>query len=240
MYNFTFRTINATIVGVNYNCEFSLYKKDDKVAIAARNDSTIGIDFEKQNVLVENYERVFGISISNLIRDASFIIIELLVLVFILYNAFQQRRSIFQTVKDMLSFFNNCQCNKRILLPTIRHPSPTAVPLPTERTAARPTAPPYAQPSNISCYPQLYPDSRVSMVDPNLYQTIGNPFQSSSSNGHISRSTSLTYQPRMQTRSASQSSVNENVYVKADVRCPHCIKSFKNKRALAGHMVVHL
>ena len=88
----------------NYNSEFSLYKKDDKVAIAARNDSTIGIDFEKQNVLVENYERVFGISISNLIRDASFIIIELLVLVFILYNAFQQRRSIFQTVKDMSVF----------------------------------------------------------------------------------------------------------------------------------------
>ena len=226
----------------NYNNEFSLYKKDEKVAIAARNDSTIGIDFEKQNAIFESYDKVFAGSISKVIRDGSFLVVELLVLVFIVFNAFRRRRSIFQAIRFLFSVFNTCQCNRKIMMPTIAHGAELNPPKAESYPNTRPTAPPYAPPSQNACFSQLYPDSRVNLVDPNMYHTIGNTLPSTISTGHLSRSTSLTYQPRIQTRSASLSSVNEDVYATTDnsVPCPHCAKSFKNKRALAGHMVVHL
>ena len=66
----------------NYNNEYKLYKKDNKVAISSRNDTIYPIDFEKQNRLIELYDEIFYSSLPNLLRDAFVSIYAILFLVF--------------------------------------------------------------------------------------------------------------------------------------------------------------
>ena len=229
----------------NYNNEFSLFKKDDKVAISARNDSTIGIDFEKQNILIENYDQAFSSSQSKLIRDALLLLVLFLILVYTVYRAVHSKRSLISIIKSTKNVFKKCRRNKRTLLPTTAVEIGKIIDQKIFQSVNLPTAPSAPIQPPQFCYPHLF-DSRIADVDPNVYHTIvhhTNALPAINQGAHMSRSTSSIYQPRMTTRSASLSDVKEEIYETTNdckIQCPHCPKTFKNKRGLAGHMVVHM
>ena len=204
---------SSTIINVgNINSDFSIYKLDHLVTVTRRNDSLADLDFEKQNQIVEVYDRKFG-------NSNVFILIETLVLIIIflmmfLKFLFEKKRKLLAQVK----FLNVCCkkiCIKRQILPTtnchlpVYKPTPSAPYLPAQ-------FPSQVLPSAVSVPP-------FAMYDPNLYHTIGN-------NHYLTRSQSVVI---MNNDSAENLPFRCEQY-KADGK--KCERSFGTLQGLGTHM----
>jgi hypothetical protein len=215
----------------NYNNEYKLYKKGDKVAISIRNDSINSIDFENQNAIIELYDQLFSTSLPKILREIFISIIALVLLFLGLIKAIVNRQKLFFPIERILFGFKKicCWCcRSQIIEPTMdcakaaNYPPHTIINLPPPPSAPLETSAAYRTFANHPSY-----------VDPNLYHTIGN-----------NRSSTDLYQQRMPTRSCSVLSIKEepynSVYNPEMVTCPLCPqnppKLCKGQTGLAQHM----
>ena len=77
----------------NYDKNYKLYKKGEDVAITARNDSILSIDFEDQTPLLEAYDTAFASSIPNVLRDVLLSIVGIIAYAVIFYKIIRNIKS---------------------------------------------------------------------------------------------------------------------------------------------------
>ena len=217
----------------NFDSEFSIYKKGDLQTISGRNDSPEALDFEKDYEAIQDYDFIFSTALTRFLKDFFVLIMFFIAL---LIKLIEHRQLILKKFKKI-----NCR-RKLNLLPTMdiaekgknfKHMF--------QSSQVCASAPPLPLQNFVPAFdPKLLNTVGNTYLDPNIYHVIGQNAPAS----HISRSKAiLEYQPRMTTRSASLSQVNEDLYEitsENKIGCPHCIKTFTTKRGLAGHMVVHM
>ena len=224
----------------NYNNEYKLYKKDNKVAISSRNDSINPIDFEKQNPVIELYDDVFYSSLPKLLRDVFVSIYAIFFVVVCLYKAIKSRQTLLLLFKDIainLKKFCCWCCRPQLIQPT------TAMEIGKSQNNLPHTIynlPPV--PSAPSETPMAYrPFTPLSYADPNVYHTIGK-FPNVHSQFSGANSASSLYQQRMPTRSCTTLNIKEEPYESTGelLVCPICPqdppKLCKGQTGLAQHM----
>ncbi len=70
----------------NYDKEFKVFKKGNKVTITGRNDTNQAIDFDVQNAFLDAYDNLFDSTLPKLLKDFFISIIGVLVYIAIVYK----------------------------------------------------------------------------------------------------------------------------------------------------------
>jgi hypothetical protein len=205
-------TCSSSMINVgNLNSEFSIYKLDNHVTVARRNDSLTKLDFEHQAPIIEAYDRTFG-------NSNTFIIVQALIICFLCILRFLKCIYVTRSVlwDKLIMIFSKIYKKtsfkeKKIILPTTID----------NRLLPAPSAPFHA-PNPIQFNPPFakasVPDQPFSIYDPNVYQSIYDP------NGNYHQI------PR------SQSVTTMSDDLKGDqIRCPECGQVCKGQVGLAMH-----
>ena len=192
----------------NYNSEFSIYKKEDQVTLAVRNDTIEAIDFEEQPL--EKYDLLFSYSVTRFIRDLVILLLFVSLLLIRIYN-------IRQILICRFKMLCRKMCCRKTLLPTTNDiPTATSAPSAYMNKA-----------SVISSYPPASSNLPFHQYfDPNVYQSIGPAYQSTSQMPHYSIKPCF-----------SESSLSMNgIPVGDQMKCPQCDKLCRNNLGLAQHL----
>ena len=220
----------------NYDKEFKVYKKADKVTITGRNDSSQAVDFDENNMVLDVYENSLDHSFAKLLKDLFNSIIGVFVSVVVIYKIIKKSKERCSKISKNTTNVSKKLCcywfKRKVLLPTTIQKDKNSK-FHTSAPSNAPLAPSAPSFSCAASYAPAYFDGT------NMYHTIGNV---SNLFPHVNQSTSALYQHRMPTRSCS------NIYIKKEpgevdekmFQCPHCEKQFATKRGLAGHIVVHI